>query len=252
MQRRRATRASRPARHCGERRRAVRPQPAHPDRSTPARARSASRRSGCSSAPHYDLHRLGFFFTPAPRHADLLLVTGPTVRAFDVAAAQDLRGDARARRWWSRPGRARSAASTSRTRSCTVRSTRCCRSTCGFPAARPARWRCCRGCCVAVGRLAEKMPGLTFIAEIGRRRRMTRAGPRCAARPRRLARRRAGRAAGRGAPAAGLSACCALSALGGAARALAGGGWSLVYGNTPRGRPRRRPTIVGRRRCSCR
>src|SRR5579875_1435852 len=38
------------------------------------------------SAPHYDLHRLGFFFTPAPRHADLLLVTGPAIRAFDVAA----------------------------------------------------------------------------------------------------------------------------------------------------------------------
>jgi Ni,Fe-hydrogenase III small subunit len=38
------------------------------------------------SAPHYDLHRLGFFFTPAPRHADLLMVTGPMIRAFDVAA----------------------------------------------------------------------------------------------------------------------------------------------------------------------
>lgn len=36
-------------------------------------------------APHYDLHRLGFFFTPAPRHADLLLVTGPAIRAFDDA-----------------------------------------------------------------------------------------------------------------------------------------------------------------------
>ncbi len=38
------------------------------------------------AAPHYDLHRLGFFFTPAPRHADMLLVTGPMVRAFAVAA----------------------------------------------------------------------------------------------------------------------------------------------------------------------
>jgi Ni,Fe-hydrogenase III small subunit len=37
------------------------------------------------AAPHYDLHRLGFFFTPAPRHADLLLVTGPAIRAFDDA-----------------------------------------------------------------------------------------------------------------------------------------------------------------------
>ena len=38
------------------------------------------------AAPHYDLHRLGFFFTPAPRHADLLLVTGPMLRVFAVAA----------------------------------------------------------------------------------------------------------------------------------------------------------------------
>jgi Ni,Fe-hydrogenase III small subunit len=37
------------------------------------------------AAPHYDLHRLGLFFTPAPRHADLLMVTGPGVRAFDTA-----------------------------------------------------------------------------------------------------------------------------------------------------------------------
>jgi Ni,Fe-hydrogenase III small subunit len=37
------------------------------------------------AAPHYDLQRLGFFFTPAPRHADLLLVSGPAVRAFDSA-----------------------------------------------------------------------------------------------------------------------------------------------------------------------
>lgn len=40
------------------------------------------------AAPHYDLHRLGFFFTPAPRHADLLMVTGPALRAMDVAAAK--------------------------------------------------------------------------------------------------------------------------------------------------------------------
>jgi Ni,Fe-hydrogenase III small subunit len=38
------------------------------------------------AAPHYDLHRLGFFFTPAPRHADLLLVTGPMLRVFATAA----------------------------------------------------------------------------------------------------------------------------------------------------------------------
>lgn len=37
------------------------------------------------AAPHYDLHRLGLFFTPAPRHADLLLVSGAAVRAMDLA-----------------------------------------------------------------------------------------------------------------------------------------------------------------------
>ncbi|MGI8576723.1 MAG: NADH-quinone oxidoreductase subunit B family protein [Nocardioidaceae bacterium] len=39
-------------------------------------------------APHYDLHRLGLFFTPAPRHADLLMVTGPALRAMDQAVAK--------------------------------------------------------------------------------------------------------------------------------------------------------------------
>lgn len=36
-------------------------------------------------APHYDLHRLGLFFTPSPRHADMLMVTGPAVRAMGTA-----------------------------------------------------------------------------------------------------------------------------------------------------------------------
>jgi Ni,Fe-hydrogenase III small subunit len=40
------------------------------------------------AAPHYDLHRLGFFFTPAPRHADLLMVTGPALRVMDSAVAK--------------------------------------------------------------------------------------------------------------------------------------------------------------------
>ena len=42
----------------------------------------------------------------------------------------------------------------------------------------------------------------------------------------------------------GLLACCALSALGGAA-ALAGGGWSLIYGDTPVVTPGGGTTIVG-------
>ncbi|MHB1522373.1 MAG: NADH-quinone oxidoreductase subunit B family protein [Candidatus Dormibacteria bacterium] len=37
------------------------------------------------SSPYYDFHRLGLFFTPTPRHADCLLVTGPGSRAMDHA-----------------------------------------------------------------------------------------------------------------------------------------------------------------------
>lgn len=37
------------------------------------------------SSPRYDFHRLGFFFAPAPRHADCLMVTGPGTLAMDHA-----------------------------------------------------------------------------------------------------------------------------------------------------------------------
>ncbi len=36
------------------------------------------------TSPFYDLHRLGIFFTTSPRHADLLLVTGPVTRAMEA------------------------------------------------------------------------------------------------------------------------------------------------------------------------
>src|ERR1039458_8933870 len=52
-------------------------------RSTPAPARVCESEIRLLTAPHYDLHRLGLFFTPAPRHADLLMVTGPAVHAAD-------------------------------------------------------------------------------------------------------------------------------------------------------------------------
>ncbi|HZU17419.1 MAG TPA: NADH-quinone oxidoreductase subunit NuoB [Candidatus Dormibacteraeota bacterium] len=37
------------------------------------------------SSPHYDLARLGLFFTPTPRHADALLVTGVVTRNLEPA-----------------------------------------------------------------------------------------------------------------------------------------------------------------------
>ena len=35
--------------------------------------------------PYYDVQRLGIFFTPSPRHADLLLVTGPVTKSMEDA-----------------------------------------------------------------------------------------------------------------------------------------------------------------------
>lgn len=41
--------------------------------------------------PYYDINRLGIFFTTSPRHADMLLVTGPVTRnmAIPLQAAYD-------------------------------------------------------------------------------------------------------------------------------------------------------------------
>ena len=35
--------------------------------------------------PYYNMHRLGFFITPAPRHADVLMVTGPVTSQMRLA-----------------------------------------------------------------------------------------------------------------------------------------------------------------------
>ena len=35
--------------------------------------------------PYYNMHRLGFFITPSPRHADVLLVVGPVTDQMRVA-----------------------------------------------------------------------------------------------------------------------------------------------------------------------
>lgn len=45
--------------------------------------------------PYYDLNRLGIFFTTSPRHADMLLVTGPVTRnmAIPLQAAYEAMPD---------------------------------------------------------------------------------------------------------------------------------------------------------------
>ncbi|HVZ13053.1 MAG TPA: 4Fe-4S dicluster domain-containing protein [Bauldia sp.] len=82
-----------------DRSRLMQPRPSAPPAAGPSASRQGFRRSlhirhvdagscnGCESElqalnnPFYNLHRLGIFFTPSPRFADLLLVTGPVTYA---------------------------------------------------------------------------------------------------------------------------------------------------------------------------
>jgi Ni,Fe-hydrogenase III small subunit len=116
------------------------------------------------SAPHYDLHRLGFFFTPAPRHADLLLVTGPMVRAFELAARKA---------YEAMPGPKVVVATGACALGGVYQADPFVHGQVGavlpvdvwIPGCPPSPLALLHGLSVAVGRLAEKTPGLTFIAD---------------------------------------------------------------------------------------
>jgi Ni,Fe-hydrogenase III small subunit len=114
------------------------------------------------SAPHYDLHRLGFFFTPAPRHADLLLATGPMVRAFDLAARKT---------YEAMPGPKVVVATGACALGGVYQADPFVHGNVGavlpvdvwIPGCPPSPLALLQGLGVAVGRLAEKTPGLTFV-----------------------------------------------------------------------------------------
>jgi Ni,Fe-hydrogenase III small subunit len=116
------------------------------------------------AAPHYDLHRLGFFFTPAPRHADLLLVTGPMVRAFEVAARKA---------YEAMPGPKVVVATGACALGGVYRPDPFVYGQVGtvlpvdvwIPGCPPSPLALLHGLNVAVGRLAEQAPGLTFVAD---------------------------------------------------------------------------------------
>ena len=124
---------------------------------------TADQAAQVSSGSSPCLHRLGFF-TPAPRHADLLLVTGPMIRAFDLAARKT---------YQAMPGPKVVVA----TGACALGGVDppalCVPSQVGdvlpvdvsIPGCPPSPLALLYGLGVAVGRLAEKTPGLTFIAD---------------------------------------------------------------------------------------
>jgi Ni,Fe-hydrogenase III small subunit len=115
------------------------------------------------TAPHYDLNRLGFFFTPAPRHADLLLVTGPMVRAFGAAARKT---------YQAMPGPKIVVATGACALGGVYLQDPFVHGSVGqvlpvdvwIPGCPPSPLALLQGLGVAVGRLAEKTRGLTFIA----------------------------------------------------------------------------------------
>jgi Ni,Fe-hydrogenase III small subunit len=116
------------------------------------------------TAPHYDLQRLGFFFTPAPRHADLLLVTGPMVRAFGVAARKT---------YEAMPGPKVVVATGACALGGVYRPDAFVHGEVSavlpvdvwIPGCPPSPLALLQGLSVAVGRLTEKITGLTFTAD---------------------------------------------------------------------------------------
>ena len=84
-------------------------------------------------------------FHAAPRHADLLMVTGPAVRAADnlLLKAYDATPDPKV---VIAVGGCALGGAIPGTSSCTARSIASCPSTCTSPAARQARWPCSMGC----------------------------------------------------------------------------------------------------------
>ena len=55
---------------------------------------------GALTNPYYDLERFGIHFVASPKHADMLLVTGPVTRNMAEALQAHLRSDAFAQGSW--------------------------------------------------------------------------------------------------------------------------------------------------------
>ena len=121
--------------------------------------------NGCELEIHalnnafYDLERFGLRFVASPRHADVLMVTGPVTKQHARGAANAPTTPRRIRNGWSRSATARSTAACSpaATRSSAASRTSC-RSTCTSPAARRRRGSCSPAA-GAVANVKARLPG---------------------------------------------------------------------------------------------
>ena len=109
------------------------------------------------NSPIYDMERFGIHFVASPRHADMLLVTGPVTRNMELALQKNLRRHAR-----SAPGRGRRRVRLQRRhlwpelRHLRRRGLPSSRWTFTFPVVRPIRTRCCKGFCLRWDELHEE------------------------------------------------------------------------------------------------
>ena len=97
------------------------------------------------NSPVYDIERFGIHFVASPRHADLLLVTGPVRRATWNWRCGKLTTPCPIPGWsWRSAPAVAAAASSAKTTPLAAAWTPSCRWMSIFPAARPIRTRCCR------------------------------------------------------------------------------------------------------------
>ena len=127
---------------------------------TPAAAMAASWRSTRCNSVLYDLERFGLRFVASPRHADVLLVTGPVTRNMREALERT-RDCTPEPSGWSAAGDCAADGGVFKGSYAVVGGVGepCCRWTWSSPAARRRRLNCWRGCWRCWRRRCRRSPG---------------------------------------------------------------------------------------------
>ena len=99
--------------------------------------------------PYYNMHRLGFFMTPTPRNADVLMVSGPVSDAMRLPLRKTYDAMPDPKRVVAIGACAISVGSSDRHSQLPAAPRKSFRSTSWFLAARRRRWRSCMRCCLS-------------------------------------------------------------------------------------------------------